>query len=115
MNIGQAIGTCFGKYAVVEGRASRSEYWYWMLFSVLICAVLSTIFPLLGLIFALAIFFPSISVFVRRMHDTGRSGWWFFLSFIPLIGSIVLIIFAIQKGTEGDNRYGPSPLGITAS
>ncbi len=89
-----------------------------MLFSSIITVVLSIIdgtldsstgFGLLSGIFSLAILVPSIAVSVRRLHDIDRTGWWVLLSFVPLIGAIVLLVFAVQEGTPGDNRYGPNP------
>ena len=64
----------------------------------------------LGGIYGLAVLLPSLGVFVRRMHDTGRSGWWIFIGLIPLIGLIILIVFLAQKTKAGDNKYGPAPV-----
>ncbi len=109
------------KYAVFSGRAQRAEYWYFILFYVLILIGLSMIdgttgtfdpetgMGLLSGLFSLATFIPSIAVGVRRLHDTGRSGWWLLISFIPLIGAIVLIIFFVQDSASGENAYGPNP------
>lgn len=69
---------------------------------------------LLGGVFALAMLLPSLAVSVRRLHDTDRSGWWLLIAFIPLIGGIILLIFAAQDGTLGDNRYGPNPKTVAA-
>jgi uncharacterized membrane protein YhaH (DUF805 family) len=62
----------------------------------------------------LAILIPSLAVTVRRLHDIDRSGWWIFINLIPLIGAIVLLVFAVSEGTPGNNRYGPNPKGATA-
>lgn len=109
------------KYAVFGGRSRRREYWFFVLFSSIIALALSAVDGLIGTfsssagigllsgIFSLAILVPSIAVIVRRLHDTDRSGWWFLISFVPLIGTIVLIVFAIQDSTPGSNRYGPNP------
>ena len=111
-------------YAVFEGRASRSEYWYFVLFNLIVTIVLMVIENALGLLFlatdsglglltliyALAVLVPSLAVAMRRLHDTNRSGWWLLLTFVPLLGSLVLMVFLILKGTEGDNQYGASPL-----
>ena len=109
------------KYAVFGGRSRRKEYWYFVLFSLIISVVLtiidgaigtldsSTGLGLLSGIFTLAILIPSIAVSVRRLHDIDRTGWWFLISFVPLIGTIVLLVFAVQEGTPGSNRYGPNP------
>ncbi len=109
------------KYAEFNGRASRQEYWFFLLFNLLISAFLATIdffsgtfnvetgFGLLSGIYSLAVLVPSIAVTVRRLHDTDRSGWWLFIGLIPIIGGIVLFIFTILDSTSGDNQYGPNP------
>ena len=102
------------RYAVFNGRASRPEYWYFVLFNLLITIVLIIIdavlsFGLLNTIYSLAVLIPSLAVGVRRLHDTDRSGWWIFIGVIPLIGAIILIIFLATEGGYGDNRFGPAP------
>ncbi len=102
------------KYAVFSGRARRKEYWYFALFSFIIALVLGLIDNLIGIyvlgtIYGLAVLLPSIGVSIRRLHDTGRSGWWIFINLIPLIGTIIWIIFMVKDSEEGTNRYGPSP------
>ena len=113
------------KYAWFDGRSGKKEYWYFSLFSFIIIVVLSVIdmmtgtfnvtvgLGLLSGIYTLAVLIPSIAVSVRRLHDTDRSGWWFLINAIPLIGVIVFIIFTAQNGTPGDNQYGPNPKGGT--
>lgn len=108
-------------YATFSGRARRKEYWYFVLFYMLIFFVLWGIdsatgtagetkdWGLLSGIFSLAMLIPSIAVGVRRLHDTGRSGWWLLLSFIPLVGALVLIFFMVQDSESQTNAYGPSP------
>lgn len=103
------------------GRSGRKEYWYFVLFSLIIATVLTiidsvigTFNPDLGLgllsgIYSLAILIPSIAVSVRRLHDIDRTGWWFLISFVPLIGTIILLVFAVLEGIPGNNRYGPDP------
>lgn len=98
-----AIKTVFSKYATFDGRARRSEYWWWTLF-VFIC----TFIPLVNIIVGLGGLIPSIAVCVRRLHDTGRQGWWLLLAFIPLV-NLVLIYFYIQDSQPGENEYGPNP------
>ena len=114
------------KYTVFDGRAELKEYWWFSLFSFIIIIVLSVIdivtgtfninvgLGLLGGIYTLAVLIPSIAVSVRRLHDTDRSGWWFLINGIPLIGVIVFLVFTGQDGTPGDNQYGSSPKGATA-
>jgi len=109
------------KYAVFGGRSRRKEYWYFVLFSLIVSLVLSAIDALLGTfssstnvgllggIYGLAIIIPSIAVSVRRLHDIDRTGWWVLISLVPVIGTIVLLVFAALEGTPGENRFGPNP------
>jgi uncharacterized membrane protein YhaH (DUF805 family) len=110
------------KYAVFEGRARRSEYWFFVLFNLLITialifidAFMATMDPQVGIgvlsgLYSLGVLIPSISVLVRRLHDTNRSGWWFLLAFVPLL-NLVLLVFMFLDGTAGDNDYGRDPKG----
>jgi uncharacterized membrane protein YhaH (DUF805 family) len=119
MTFSEAISSGFRNYVGFSGRASRSEFWYWILFNVLVSIALSIIdlalvsgnTTVLSSIWSLATFLPSLAVGIRRLHDTDRSGWWWLISFIPLIGIIVLIVFWCSAGTPGSNRFGPDPLG----
>ncbi|MFS0558240.1 DUF805 domain-containing protein [Brevibacillus sp. 179-C9.3 HS] len=101
-------------YVAFSGRARRTEYWMFTLFSVIISLVLSFIESMIGIpllltgIYSLAILLPTLSVIVRRLHDIGKSGWWFLISFIPLIGSIWLLVLMCQE-SHGDNQYGANP------
>lgn len=114
-----AVKTCFSKYATFQGRARRPEFWWFALFTFIGSMAASfldmAIFGahseagLLSAVFSLAVLIPSLAVGVRRLHDTDRVGWWYLMVFIPLIGFIVLLIFFIQRGTEGPNRFGPEP------
>jgi len=109
------------KYAVFSGRARRREYWFFVLFSVIVTVVLTFIDNMIGLydmetgvgllsaIYSLAVLIPSIAVGVRRLHDTNRTGWWLLISLIPAIGVIVLFIFFVLDSHPGDNEYGPNP------
>jgi uncharacterized membrane protein YhaH (DUF805 family) len=117
MDFGQAIKTCLNKYVTFSGRAQRSEYWYFFLFTILVNVAASVLdsaifgdLPVLYLISTLALILPSIAAGVRRLHDTDKSGWWLLLSFIPVVGIIVLIVFFCQRGTVGPNQFGPDPL-----
>jgi uncharacterized membrane protein YhaH (DUF805 family) len=101
------------KYAVFEGRARRREYWMFFLFNFIVALVLGIVDGMLNTLFistiySLAVIIPSLAVGVRRLHDTGRSGWWWLIAFIPLIGAIVLLVFFVQDSVE-DNEYGPNP------
>lgn len=108
------------KYAVFEGRARRREYWFFVLFNLIISFVLGFIEGLvggpgvLGAIYALAVLIPGIAVAVRRLHDTGRSGWWLLIALVPIVGFIVLLVFMVQDGTPGPNQYGPNPKQVSA-
>jgi uncharacterized membrane protein YhaH (DUF805 family) len=109
------------KYADFSGRARRSEYWYFVLFYVLIYIFLAFMDGMVGSfsagtqiglfsgLFALIMLIPSISVGVRRLHDTDRSGWWLLLSLIPIIGAIVLLVFTVQDSQASQNRFGLNP------
>jgi uncharacterized membrane protein YhaH (DUF805 family) len=100
-----AIKICFSKYADFNGRASRPEYWWFFLFTIIVY-VITLYFPIINLLFSLAIFLPSIAVGVRRLHDIDRSGWWLLIGLVPLVGLIVMIVFLTKRGTEGQNRFG---------
>lgn len=108
------------KYAVFSGRARRMEYWMFVLVNFLIGVALGLIEGLLGiapdtdesvlgLIYSLAVAIPTLAVGVRRLHDTGRSGWWLLIAFVPLIGALVLLVFFAIEGDSGTNEYGPDP------
>src|SRR5262245_2529150 len=107
------------KYAVFSGRARRKGYWFFILWYLIISIGLPILDGMLGLrigqagvlqtLYALAILVPSLAVTVRRLHDTGRTGWWLLIVLIPLIGFIVLLVFMCLEGESGENKYGPSP------
>ena len=110
------------KYAVFSGRASRTEYWMFYLFHVIIGYALTVIEAIvgiapeteqsvLGILYALAVLIPAIAVQVRRLHDTGRSGWWCLIALIPIIGSIIFFVWTVQDSHPGENKYGPNPKG----
>jgi uncharacterized membrane protein YhaH (DUF805 family) len=113
MSFVDAVRSVLTQYVGFTGRARRSEYWYFALFGILVSIVLSflqlaTNTSWITTIVGLALFLPSLAVSVRRLHDTGRSGWWILIGLIPVIGTIVLIVFYVQD-SQGDNQYGPSP------
>ena len=116
MGFTEAIQSGFRNYVTFSGRAARSEYWYWTLFAFLASIggeILDAITGGAGLInvaVALGLFLPALSVAVRRLHDLDRSGWWYLIILIPLIGLIVLIVWFVTRGTPGPNRFGPDPL-----
>ena len=112
------------KYACFSGRARRQEYWLFVLFNFIAAFVVGFVggilagatgvaaFAFLGTIYNLAVLIPGLAVLARRLHDTGRSGWWFLIAIIPLIGWIVLIVFCCLDSQPGDNQYGPNPKGL---
>jgi uncharacterized membrane protein YhaH (DUF805 family) len=128
MNMQTAVTTVLGKYATFTGRATRSEYWWWVLALILLMLILGVIdgalvAPVMGFgqfspeaaqplstLASLALLIPSLAVSVRRLHDVDRSGWWYLLSLIPIIGTLVLLYWYVQPGTSGDNRFGPEPV-----
>jgi len=121
MGFTDAIKTGFQKYIGFSGRAARSEYWYWVLFVLLLQIVgwlidmtlfgfnTTGVNPISSLL-SLATFLPGLAVSIRRLHDIDRVGWWVLLGLIPVIGWIVLIYWACLRGTVGANRFGPDPL-----
>jgi uncharacterized membrane protein YhaH (DUF805 family) len=106
------------KYVDFSGRARRAEYWFFVLVSLLISVALQIVEAILGIgggggilsgLYGLAVLLPSLAVLCRRLHDTNRSGWWILIALIPIVGVIVLIIFAVQDSDPGTNKYGPNP------
>lgn len=122
MGFGDAVRTCWKKYGDFDGRAVRSEFWWWILFVTLLQVAASIVLTVFLIVFqdagflqwlgvmifmvvALAVILPSIAVSVRRLHDRDLSGWWYLLGFVPL-GSIVLFVWYVLPGTPGPNRFG---------
>ena len=102
------------KYGVCTGRARRTEYWMFFLFNLIISIVLAVIDGLLGTgilgtLYALAVLIPGIAVTIRRLHDINRNGWWILIGLIPVLGAIVLLVFAVLDSTPGENQFGPNP------
>ena len=113
MTFSESVSTCLKKYFVFEGRASRSEYWWFQLIvspSYLISTIIENEIGYFFLGITLFTLIPAISAGVRRLHDTNRSGFFLLISFIPFIGGLVLLFFLIPEGTKGKNRFGPNPL-----
>lgn len=117
-----AIRLGFQRYAVFTGRSTRAELWWWTLFVVIADIALSIVDGItgtygmvgpsegiLGALFGLATILPGLAVGARRLHDINRSGWWLLLWFAIIIGWIVLIVWAIKRGDDGPNRFGPDP------
>lgn len=122
MGFGDAVRTCWRKYGDFDGRAQRSEFWWWILFVTLLQIAASIVLTVLLIVFqnagflqwlgvlifmivVLAVILPSIAVSVRRLHDRDLSGWWYLLGFVPF-GSIVLLVWYVMPGTPAPNRYG---------
>lgn len=101
MTFQDSIKVCFTKYAEFSGTASRSEYWWFILFLFIAGIVLSAIGPVVSGLFTLGTLVPSISAATRRLHDTQRSGWWQLLVLVPVLGWIVLVVFLAQEGKTG--------------
>lgn len=114
------------QYAVFKGRARRKEYWFFILFNLIASLLLTVVdfmtgsldaelgIGLLSGLYSLAVLIPSLAVTVRRLHDTGRTGWWLLIGLIPLIGAIVLLVFMLLDSQPGDTEYGANPKGATA-
>lgn len=120
VTFGQAISLCFSNYANFSGRASRSEYWFFFLFNMIISTVVSSIsgvftmispeagmvINLVSVVYGIASFIPGIAITIRRLHDTGKSGSYWFLGFIPIVGTILLYV-QLARDSEWDNQWGP--------
>ena len=133
MTFTQAISSGFRRYLDFRTRSSRSEYWWWTLFSAL-TSVLTMVLDevlfggtaILNTLNAILLFIPGLAVAIRRLHDTDRSGWWLLIALgiivisaliywaLILIGILLLIYWYVQPGTTGSNRYGYNPLGPSA-
>jgi uncharacterized membrane protein YhaH (DUF805 family) len=121
MGFVEAVKSAFSNYANFSGRAQRSALWFWILFIILAVIVTeildisifgaNTYFPL-TILFSLATLLPYLAVGARRLHDIDRSGWWWLIAFIPIVGGIILIIWWCKPGQPGTNRFGPNPLGM---
>ncbi len=112
------------QYADFSGRARRTEYWMFTLFNIIIIFALALVWvvgmssgggglSVFGMIlycgYALAIIIPSLAVCVRRLHDVGRSGWWYFIGLVPFVGSIILLIWFCTDSQAGANKWGANP------
>lgn len=116
MGLSEAVKSVFSNYATISGRACRSEYWNFYLFYFLVYVgliLVSAVIPflaILSLVFMVVVFIPSITVAIRRLHDLDKSGWWYLIIFIPLVGVVILLIWFITAGTDGPNEFGDDPL-----
>ena len=126
MGFGQAVKSFWSNYSTFKGRSRRSEYWWIQLFLVLTNLAVAAIDlalmdgdvdrfiangggGIVGLVWILVTIVPALAVLVRRLHDTGKSGWWVLIGFVPFVGTIVLFVFSVLDSDAGDNKYGASP------
>ncbi len=126
MGFQAAVRSFWANYATFKGRARRSEYWFIQLFLVLTnlaAAIIDLVLMdgdfdrfianggggIVGLVWLLATIVPALAVLVRRLHDTGRTGWWALIGLVPLVGGIVLFVFSVLDSQPEENKYGPSP------
>ena len=126
MGFGEAIKSFWSNYATFKGRSRRSEYWWIQLFLVLTNLAVAAIDlalmdgdvdrfiangggGIVGLVWILVTIVPALAVLVRRLHDTGKSGWWVLIGFVPFVGTIVVFVFSVLDSDAGDNKYGASP------
>jgi uncharacterized membrane protein YhaH (DUF805 family) len=109
MDFVTAVTTCLKKYVEFDGRARRSEYWWYILFYIIVISIAYAINVNLGGIASLALLLPTLGAAVRRLHDIGRSGWWILIGFIPLIGWLISLYWAIKPSQPESNQWGEVP------
>lgn len=114
MSFTDSIKSVFSQYVGFKGRARRSEYWWFVLFNLIVGVVISLIVRLTGwnflsMLYSLAVLLPGLAVAVRRLHDIGKSGWFYLFVFIPLVGAIILLVWFCKDSEPGANAYGPNP------
>ena len=107
------------RYATFSGRAARREYWMFALWNIIVAILISILDTFIGStipywVYFLVIIIPSIALGVRRLHDTGHSGWWMFIGLIPLLGGLIILFWLIKDSMVGDNAYGPNPKGASS-
>lgn len=124
MTFSDSIKICFDKYATMKGRAPRSEYWWFVAFCWLVMVLSALLFAFIGMkvnsngkegmaiaviggetVVSLCLFLPGLCVLVRRLHDTGHSGWWYFISFVPVVGGLWML-WLLLLGSDEENEYG---------
>jgi uncharacterized membrane protein YhaH (DUF805 family) len=120
MSFQDAVRVCLGRYADFGGRARRSEYWWFIVFTAVVTTIASVVDAIVGtqfgnnyglfqLLAALALLLPGLAVGARRLHDVGRSGWMLLILIIPVIGALILVVAYFIRDSEPDNTNGPSP------
>ena len=132
MGFAEAVKSFWSNYAMFKGRARRSEYWFIQLFLIITNVAVGAIDlalmngdvdrfiangggGIVGLVWILVTIVPALVVLVQRLHDTGKSGWWVLMGFVPFAGAIVLFVFTVLDSTPGENKYGPSAKDAPAS
>ena len=108
----EAVKLFFTRYTDFNGRSRRSEYWWASLATTIISSVLSSVIPNFAWIWTLVILVPSVAICLRRLHDIGKSGWYCLIALIPLVGSIILLIWLATDSQPGPNAYGENPKGM---
>ena len=106
----EAIKLYFARYTDFKGRSRRSEYWWATLFTSIVGGVLSTVIPDFSWIWSLVILVPGLAICIRRLHDVGKSGWFYLWMLLPLVGQIIILIQFCKDSTP-DNQWGPNPKG----
>ncbi|MDE5645431.1 MAG: DUF805 domain-containing protein [Muribaculaceae bacterium] len=120
LSFGEAVNKALAQnYCNFSGRASRSEYWWYVLFTMILGVVIGFVLGIFGAgstavsviqgLVSLALLLPGLGLCVRRLHDISKSGWWIFISLVPLLGAILLIIWFCKPSDAGMNQYGPEP------
>lgn len=119
LSFGEAVSRALNLYCCFTGRASRSEYWWWVLFTAIIGVAVSVLCAIFGLgqnatsivsgIISLFFLLPGLGLAWRRLHDIGRGGGWYFIGLVPVVGWIFLLVWFCQQSEPGDNRFGPEP------
>ena len=104
----EAIKLAFVHYADFTGRATRSEYWWFTLFNIIVSSVIGLILPYISWIWTLAVLVPGTALCVRRLHDVGKSGWYYLWILLPIVGLIMILVQFLKDSTE-DNQWGPNP------
>lgn len=104
MTLGESISVCFAKYTKFDGRACRSEYWWFMLFIFLVCGVAIAINDIVYGVVAFGLLLPHLAVASRRLHDLDKTAWWLLLGLVPIV-NLVLLVWFCMKGSEGPNRF----------
>lgn len=114
MNFSQALQHVFRNYANFNGRARRSEYWYFILLNAIVSIFSFTPLAVVSAVYSLAVLVPTLAVCVRRLHDTGRAGTYLLLLLVPIVGEVLLIVWLVQDSAPGTNRFGSDPKGAAA-